>query len=365
MSGIAAIAAGPIFPVLAPESPQAEAIYDLGVRVVLVAAVIFSVMAILIGVAAVRFRERSGRDATIDFGSHRAEVWWMLGPLLVVFWLAAISAKLVLTINAVPAAHPEGDPAEGGDRCDILVTGHQWWWEVSYPRTDPKGGPAGDSGAAITTANEIHIPVGRRLRVRVESADVIHSFWVPQLARKIDAIPGRTNHIWLEANRPGEYQGFCAEFCGTQHAWMRFRVIAHGESEYRGWLAAMRRPPEPGDGAQAALGARLFRSLACIECHALEGTGSTAANGPDLTHLDRRRILAGGAVVNSPANLAAWLRNPGQFKPGSKMPDFKLDDERIAALIAFIAPGFAEADAAAPPVGAADGGNSSAGESPR
>lgn len=322
----------PMFPVLAPESPAAQSIFDLGVRVAVISGVIFVTMVFLIALAGYRFRASRRPEATQSYGSHRSEIFWMIGPILVVLWLAAISAKLVLAINAVPEAHPEAasDTPEGphGPR-DLVVIGHQWWWEIQYPHD------------GITTANEIHIPIGRKLRVQVDSADVVHSFWVPQLARKIDAIPGRTNHVWLEADRPGTYQGFCAEFCGTQHAWMRFKVFAHEVEEYEAWIAAMKQPIAPGSSAQAALGATLFRSLACIECHTLEGTGSTAANGPDLTRLDQRTILAGGAVKNTPANLAAWLRNPNTFKPGSKMPDFNLTDDQIAALIAYIAPAFA------------------------
>lgn len=307
------------FPVLSPASPQTQAIYDLFLWVMVIAAAIFAVMGTLIVTAILRFRVRSSAMPAQDHGRERREIMWMVGPVLVVLWLGAISAKLVLAINAAPRADPPG-----AGEADLVVTGRQWWWEVRYL----------DSG--VVSANEIHIPVGRKMRVRLESGDVIHCFWVPQLARKIDVIPGWTNHVWLEADRAGEYQGYCAEYCGTQHAWMKFKVFAHEESEYEAWMKQqLMEPASPREGLSQG-GEKLFRSFSCMDCHSRAGIESSAQIGPDLSHVAARATLAGGALVNSPENLKLWLRNPQAVKPGCKMPDFKLNEEQIAQLAAFL-----------------------------
>jgi cytochrome c oxidase subunit 2 len=307
------------FPVLSPASPQTQAIHDLFIWVMAIAAVIFAVMGTLIVTAILRFRARSRATPAQDHGSERREIMWMIGPVLVVLWLGAISAKLVLAINAAPRADPPGE----GD-ADLIVTGRQWWWEVRYVDT------------GVVSANEIHIPTGRKMRVRLESGDVIHCFWVPQLARKIDVIPGWTNHLWLEADQPGEYQGYCAEYCGTQHAWMKFKVYAHGALEYDAWTKRqLVASPLPRDALSQG-GEKLFRSFSCIDCHSRAGIESSAQIGPDLTHVALRATLAGGALKNSPENLGLWLRNPQAIKPGCKMPDFKLNEEHIAQLVAFL-----------------------------
>jgi len=348
-------------PVFDPVSPQTEAIRALFVMVLVISAVIFAIMAILIVLALVRFRARSPEELPLqDHGSERRELFWMLGPILVVIWLAAITAKLVFAINTHSVADPPGD-----DPARIRVIGHQWWWEARYPteawkdhlatdvsRPLPLSLPAGDHAPdEVLVANEIHIPVGTAIRVSVESADVIHSFWVPQLARKIDAIPGRTNHIWLQADRPGTYQGYCAEFCGTQHAWMRFLVIAHQPAEFSRWLATQTTPAADPATALASKGAELFRSMSCVDCHAFGAVGTRSAIGPDLTEVSRRSILGAGVIRNSPENLRRWLENPQAIKPGSKMPNFRLTSAQIDALIAYFDQGAPSAPATSSALG--------------
>ncbi len=309
-----------MFPVFQPESPQAQAIFDLFVTVMQISAVIFAIVSGLIVVAIWRGRARATLPVQA-FGSHRAEMFWIAGPVVVLIWITAISANLVLTINAVPKVHLE--QAEAGE-ADITVTGHQWWWEVTHH----------DSGA--TAANEVYLPTGKRLRVKLLSADVIHCFWVPQLARKMDAIPGRENYIWLEANTPGVYQGRCAEYCGTQHAWMNFKVYALSPADYAEWQARASNPPADPVEADAQAGQRLFFSLTCSNCHAIRGTEATATIGPDLTDVASRRELGGGVIENSHENLARWLKNPQAIKPGSKMPNFLLIDEHVRQLVAYL-----------------------------
>lgn len=271
------------FPVFDPASPQAESIRDLFVQVLFISAVIFAIVSGLICMALVKFRSQETLPAQ-DFGSHKREIAWIVGPVIVVVWIAAISIKLILTVNALPAQYAQGEAASDNE-VDIFVTGHQWWWEVEY------------AGSGIVSANEIHIPTGKKLRVKLQSHDVIHSFWVPQLSRKMDAIPGHENYVWLEADTPGVYQGRCAEYCGTQHAWMNFQVIAHDPSDFAAWQQQEETiAPTPTTGLAAA-GAELFMKLTCSQCHAISGTDAKEDFAPNLTHLASRREIGAGAIT--------------------------------------------------------------------
>jgi len=205
-------------------------------------------------------------------------------------------------------------PREPDRPPDLVVTGHQWWWDARY---------ANGAGAA----NEIHIPAGRRLLTRIDSADVIHDFWVPQLGRKMDAVPGRPGYIWLQANTPGTYRGSCSEFCGAQHAWMRFLVVAQPEPDFSVWLEHQSAPPPEAGSGLAAEGARLYRERKCAECH--------EKNGPTLMHIAGRRYL-GGELPNTPENLARWIARPQSVKPGNRMNDPQLSPAEIAALTAYL-----------------------------
>jgi cytochrome c oxidase subunit 2 len=188
----------------------------------------------------------------------------------------------------------------------------------------------------VVTANEIHIPVGRKWLVRLESADVIHDFWVPALARKIQLIPGQTNHIWLEANAAGTYDGECAEYCGAQHSWMRFSVIAESPAAFNAWLLDQANPGTVPAMPSARSGLNSFQTLTCINCHSIRGVSVAANAAPDLTHVASRRILGGGALSNTETNLFHWLKNPQASKPGCFMPDLKLSDGQVGALTAYL-----------------------------
>lgn len=312
-----------VIPVLDPASPQAEAINNLFMQVLVISAIIFAIVAGLILVAIYRGRRRHSLPEQ-DFGSEKAEIAWMVGPVIIVIWLVAISANLVITLNAIPKADPDGktDLSE----IDLIVTGHQWWWEIEYPKS------------GVISANEIYIPVGKKLRIKVSSDDVIHCFWVPQLGRKIDAIPGRDNYIWLEASKSGSYQGRCSEYCGAQHAWMNFKVYAIPNEEYEQWILsenrAIKRPKLLSPLATA--GKQFFLQATCQQCHTIAGTSAKAMIGPDLTHFARRKEIGSGVIENSPKNLALWLKNPQALKPGCKMPDFKLSDEHLKQLVAYL-----------------------------
>jgi cytochrome c oxidase subunit II len=194
----------------------------------------------------------------------------------------------------------------------VAVVGHQWWWEIRY--LDP------DLSQRFVTANELHVPVDRPMRVQLTSADVIHSFWVPELQGKLDLIPGDTNVLTLKAHRPGVYHGQCAEYCGMQHAHMVLLVVADEPESFARWLSAQRAPAtEPADSL-AALGEQLFVSGPCALCHAVRGTPALAGVAPDLTHFGSRRTIGAGALPNSLGNLEGWIANAQAIKPGVRMP---------------------------------------------
>lgn len=312
-----ALAAAATVPVLDPASPNAATIRHLFFVVFLICFAIFVVVLALIVVSLVRFRGAS--TPLQDFGRRRSEVVWAMPPVLIVFALSVVSTKLILSIIAMPTSRV----SEAGE-ADLVVVGHQWWWEARYP------------AAGAVTANEIHIPVGRRLRVRVEAADVIHSFWVPQLGPKMDMIPGHPNFVWVEADRAGTYEGSCAEFCGDQHAWMRFTVVAEPASQYEAWLAHQSQPATAPAGTLAEEGRRFFFAQTCANCHAIKGTSAVANAAPDLTHLASRAQLAAGVIPNTPQDLARWLRDPQAIKPGCLMPNFTLNDEQVTQLVAYL-----------------------------
>lgn len=254
----------------------------------------------------VRFRARNGASEPRQvFGSRRLEVLWTVVPILIVTGLFVITVRAMVLIDA---------PQDSSQTPDLVITGHQWWWEARYP-----------NGAVVPW--DVHIPAGRRLLVRIESADVIHDFWVPALARKMDAVPGRPSTIWLQADAPGTYSGTCSEFCGAQHAWMRFRVIAEPEATFEAWLNNQARGPF--HDAPAA-DERLFRNK-CGECHDF-----ALGKGPSLAHLASREILGGGITRNTPANLALWLTDPQAAKPGNRMPLIPLTADERGALLGYL-----------------------------
>ena len=300
---------------LDPQSPQARAIYDLGIVSTIVFLLIFVVVAGGIVYAIFRFRAREGEPEPKQFaGSQKVEIIWTVIPFLIVVFL------FVLTLRGMNRADPPAAPSP-----DLVVTGHQFWWEAQYPM----------SGAV--TANEIHIPVGKPLSVRLDSKDVLHEFWVPELARKMTTVPGQPNHIWLQADKPGVYIGTCSEFCGTQHAWMRILVVAEEPSKFEEWERAQLQPGQAPTSDVATKGLALFQTSTCINCHAIRGiTGADAHVAPDLTHVASRRQLAAGIMENSPANMRRWLKNPQHIKPGALMPDYNFTGQELDQLAAYL-----------------------------
>ena len=298
-----------------PDSPQARAISDLFTGSLVIAGIIFVIVTGLVAYIVYRYRSRPGMGEPRQLSGHtRLEIGWTIAPALVLIVMFG------WTITTMRAA----DPPVGDRQPDLVVRGVQWWWQVEYPQS------------GVVTANEIHIPIGQRLLVRLESADVIHDFWVPQLGPKRDMVPGHPNHIWLQADTPGTYLGACAEYCGEQHAWMRLRVIAQPQAEFDAWQQQQRQAPAAPTSGDAAQGVQEFQEHTCANCHAIAGTAATARAGPDLSHLASRQTLGAGVLQNTPDNLMKWLADPQVVKPGNHMPSLRLTDAELRALVAYL-----------------------------
>jgi cytochrome c oxidase subunit II len=247
--------------------------------------------------------------------------WIMIGGIVVPSLVLVVVLVLAVTTQAAIAT-----PA--GANLTVRVTGRQWWWEIRYLDRSPS--------LIATTANEIHIPVGRPVRLEVVSGDVIHSFWIPELAGKTDLIPGQENVMWLEADRPGVYHGQCAEYCGLQHAKMAMEVVAEPPDAFARWLERQRAPAAAPAGTNAAAGAQVFATTACGLCHTVRGTMAGGRLGPDLTHVAGRRTIAAGTVANTRGNLLGWIENPQAFKPGTLMPAVPLDGRELDDLTSYL-----------------------------
>jgi cytochrome c oxidase subunit 2 len=298
---------------LNPQSPLAQPITDLFVLVMGIGAVVLAIVVVWVLYALVRYRARPGEEGEPPqvFGNVKLETGWTVAPALLLFGI------FILTGITMRQASPGVTTAEA-QQPDVTVIAHQWWWEVLYPQS------------GVVTANEIHIPAGVRLLFQIESADVIHDFWVPELGRKIDAIPGHPNHLWLEAGRSGEYHGTCGEFCGLQHGWMRILVVAQTEADFGTWQQSQLQSPTIPAGSAAAQGEQLFAEKTCINCHLI----TTA--GPNLSHFGDRQTLGAGVLENTPDNLATWLTNPQDVKPGVHMPNMNLAADEVQALVAYL-----------------------------
>jgi cytochrome c oxidase subunit II len=248
-------------------------------------------------------------------GERRATLLLLL--LGVVAPIVSLSALFVWSDVFVLRA--TSAPKPGSTALTVEVIGHQWWWEVRYP------------GTSAVTANEIHIPAGRRVNVVGRTADVIHSFWVPALNKKIDLIPGRTNRMVLDATHPGRFRGQCYEFCGLQHAHMGLWVVADPPARLRAWLANQEQ-----DATAAGEGRDAFLAEACASCHRIRGTPAQADVGPDLTHLASRQTIAGALLPNSREELTEWITDPQHYKPGNLMPKLGLPPSEIRSIVAYL-----------------------------
>ena len=303
---------------LAPASEQAALLAWLGWVMFIGAAIILAIVVILLAIGL--WRGRSGkRDQAL---SSRQRWWLVLAggaalPVVTLFPLLVISANIGRTALTPPE-----------DALQIEVVGWRWWWEVRY--LDEQG------RRTVTTANEIHVPVGRPVRFRLIGGDVIHSFWAPNLQGKTDLIPGHPNTAWFEAKEPGVFRGQCAEYCGTQHAHMAFLVVAQPPEEFAQWLKQQAQPATPPASAIAERGRLVFMQSGCAECHAIRGTPAEAVLGPDLTHVASRQTLAAVTIPNTKGHMAGWVAGPQAIKPGNLMPALALQPQDLQALLHYL-----------------------------
>ena len=284
--------------------------------------------------AAIRYRRRPGDgDPEQIHGHTRLEIVWTIVPAIV---LAIVAVPSVITI--FDNANSPKTAQEGGLVVDVI--GHQWWFEFRY--SDPD-----NDGRQIVLANELHIPVAEPVNLNLDSIDVIHSFWIPKIAGKVDMVPNNANTIWIQADEPGDYYGQCAEFCGRSHALMRFRVIAHPRAEFDAWLRDQAAPAvEPADPlAQQGLDLFMSTRAGCRGCHTIDGTRARGTTGPNLTHFASRTRFAGSIMENTQENLRHWLEDPNKMKPGNMMArdgvvfntaERALTEPEISALIAYL-----------------------------
>ena len=220
------------------------------------------------------------------------------------------------------------DTLRSPDALRIQVTGNQWWWDVQYDNAVPS--------LRVTTANEIHIPVGKAVRFDLLSTDVIHSLWIPNLQGKIDLVPGRLNELWLRADQPGVYRGQCAEYCGLQHAKMALVVVADSPDDFERWLAANRAPASPPTTPEQQRGRDIVERGPCAMCHSIAGTSAGGRSAPDLTHLASRSTIGAGTLPNTTGYLAGWIADPQHIKPGNRMPPTGLNGEELQAVLAYL-----------------------------
>ncbi|HEX7935461.1 MAG TPA: cytochrome c oxidase subunit II [Paraburkholderia sp.] len=323
-------AAPPLAYFLHAAGPAAAPTLRLGwVLTAVVMLVTLIVTGLLIG-AIVRKRPAAPADAVgPETGGLR---WIYVGTGLSCVALAGILVYVMITLESVasPAAHSQ---------LVITVTAYDWWWKIDYT-DDPN--PARN----FSTANEIHIPVGEPVKVQLKSADVVHAFWVPELAGKTQTIPGQTNEQWIQADRPGIYRGQCSQFCGAQHAHMAFEVVAQSAADFSAWRdaqgrMAMQTPAQTQTPAQAqaqtvTAGKKLFGER-CAGCHTIRGTDAAGSQAPDLTHLGSRRLIAAGALTNTPDHLLDWIEHAQRIKPEALMPSIALTTGEADALSAYLA----------------------------
>lgn len=298
---------------LLPASGEMHEISNLFWVVFFLSLVIFAFVTIFLFGSVVRYTARSN-DAPEPkqvFGNRTVEIIWTLIPTVILMAAFTATVKSIHDINS----------PEKGAIMNVEVWGHQWWWEFRYP-VQPQFGIT----APVVTADEIHLPTGDNIHFHITSNDVVHSFWVPKVQRQIDANPGIDNAVFVKLNQPGSYDGACYEYCGTAHAWMKFRMIVQTPGQFRAWVKAQVANAAKPTTALERAGQKIFMSNTCVSCHVINYPGSKAHGvvGPNLTHVGSRWAIAGGATPLTTQDLMQWIRNPETYKPGVLMPGYPL-----------------------------------------
>jgi cytochrome c oxidase subunit II len=298
-----------------PRSDYATWIQELlEIQVIWVIIIFVLVMGLLL-YAAVRFRARPGAPDPKPIHGHTGlEVAWTIAPAII---LALVAVPTVVTIYKTQGAAPPG-------AMQVQVIGHQWWWEFKYP----------DLG--IVTANEMHVPKGQTVYVRINSADVLHSFWFPAIGGKRDAVPTHDNHIWFTPSEAGTFPGQCGEFCGMSHGNMKMKLMVEEPAQFQAWVANQKAPPVTPDSLSlAGHGKTVFSRSACIACHTVQGV-SPGIIGPNLTHIASRTSIAAALYPNDAEHLSRWIQNAPKLKPGSLMPKLALPPDQVSAIVAYL-----------------------------
>jgi cytochrome c oxidase subunit 2 len=301
-----------------PQGPPARSIASLGWMLFGVCLVVY--VAVLVATFWALARRRRPSDDLPE--TSRSITRWVVGA-------TALTAVVLVAISVTSFAAGRGlTQPSGPGAVTIDVVGHQWWWDFTYTDVTPSD--------YATSPNELHIPVGVPVVLRLQSRDVVHSFWVPNLHGKRDLVPGYTNHLWIQADTPGVYRGQCAEFCGHQHAQMAFNVVAEPVGKFQAWLQHQRRSAaEPATDEQRR-GRDVFLQSPCASCHTVRGTDAGSRLGPDLTHVASRLTLAAGALPNTRGHLAGWIADPQSIKPGVRMPSNPLTADDLQAVLAYV-----------------------------
>ena len=308
--------------VLQSSGPLAERVESLWWFACITAALVYlaTVGALWWATAHARRRERRGETLPPDDhrGMTRGVTLAVAATVVILLVFLVTDLSVGRTLDPIPRRQP----------LTIELTGKQWWWDVQYADTSAQG--------RFTTANEIHVPVGEPVLFLLESSDVIHSFWAPNLAGKKDLIPGYTQSMWFQADTAGDYRAQCAEFCGMQHAKMALHVIAEPRAQYDRWARSQRAPAKTPTDSVANRGREVFLTGQCAMCHNITGTVAGSRNGPDLTHLASRRTIAAGTLPNTRGALAGWIVDPQQVKPGANMPPNQLSPADLDALLTYL-----------------------------
>jgi cytochrome c oxidase subunit 2 len=310
---------------LEPGGVQATRIFELWNLTLIVCSVVFAAILIALFWALLRTR-RATEETRPDLSSiERPE----RHSRRAVFAATVVSALLLCGLVVADVVTDRALSRLPVDNAlHIELTGHQWWWEARY------GPEYGLPGFAL--ANELHVPVGRPVIVSLVAADVIHTFWAPNLHGKKDMIPGRDTTIEFRADNAGTYRGQCAEFCGYEHALMAFSVVAQPPAEYAAWAAHQGQPAPTPTGITAGRGQQVFLTGTCAKCHTIQGTGASGTLGPDLTHLASRQTIAAGTLANNRGNLAGWIVDPRMLKPAALMPPSRLPPDDLQALLVYL-----------------------------
>ncbi|HXK17684.1 MAG TPA: cytochrome c oxidase subunit II [Polyangiaceae bacterium] len=300
--------------IFTPATTPARWVFDLSLLVGAICAAIFLVVFGLLAYSVVKFR-KSAQDDGLEppqvYGSKQIELAWTIIPVLIVLVLFLASARVIYSTQR---------HRFGPNTLEVNVVGHQFWWEYRYP------------GLGVVTANELHVPQSDpahpvETRLRLYSADTVHSFWVPKLSGKVDLIPNSPNELWLDPGQPGLYVGQCAQYCGVQHAMMLLRVYVEPREQFLRWIERQKQHAEPSP--PVAVGRELFERSVCRSCHTIAGTAADGRFGPDLTHVMSRDTLGAGIIPNNRENLRSWIEDPSQFKPHSLMPAMGFSEHEL------------------------------------